>query len=51
MRFLTAVKGCIRLARIQNTEVREELQVYTLKGKIKESYNRWKEHPGRINQH
>lgn len=48
MRFLRAVKGCTRLDRIPNYQIRMELKMQPLNGKIKNYRNRWKKYVERM---
>ena len=48
MWFLRAVKGCTRLDRIRNDDIRAELRMQPLNAKIKSYRNRWKEHVERM---
>ncbi|XP_075232209.1 uncharacterized protein LOC142330650 [Lycorma delicatula] len=44
MRFLRAVKGCTRVDRIRNEEIRRQLSVMPLLGTLKEYRKRWSDH-------
>ncbi|XP_075214212.1 uncharacterized protein LOC142320395 [Lycorma delicatula] len=47
-RFLRAVKGCTRVDRIRNEEIRRQLSVMPLLGKLKEYRKWWRDHLMRI---
>ena len=51
MRFFRRVKGCSRIGRIRNETIRQELQVFNLKEKIKFEGNKWQEHLERMQQY
>lgn len=48
MKFLRRVKGCTRMDQIRNEDIREELQIYSIKEKITNNKEQWKEHIERM---
>lgn len=44
MKFLRSVKGCTRLDKLRNTQIRDELGVQAVTDKLQEYKHRWKEH-------
>ena len=50
MKFLRRVKGCTKLDRIRNTDIRTELNILDINQKIKENKNKWKEHVERMHE-
>jgi hypothetical protein len=50
MLFLRSVKGCFRIDRIKNDDMRQELNIFTLTGKIKDNKVRWCQHLNRMSE-
>jgi hypothetical protein len=50
MLFLRSVKGCSRIYRIKNDDIRQELSIFTLKDKIKDNKVRWCQHLNRMSE-
>ena len=44
MKFLRSVKGCTRLDKLRNTQIRDELGVQGVTEKLQDHKHRWKEH-------
>lgn len=51
MKFLRSVKRCTRMDRIKNDDIKQKLDIYAIKDKIKEYKTRWKDHMGRMEEH
>jgi hypothetical protein len=50
MLFLRSVKGCSRIDRIKNDDIRQEVNIFTLKDKIKYNEVIWCQHLNRISE-
>lgn len=50
MRFLRRVKGCTRLDRIRNDDVRNALNIYNLNHRIDDYKRKWREHIDRMDK-
>jgi hypothetical protein len=50
MLFLRSVKGCSRIDRIKNDDIQQELNMFTLKDKIKDNKVRWCQHLNRMSE-
>ncbi|XP_054710426.1 uncharacterized protein LOC129220111 [Uloborus diversus] len=48
MRFLRAVKHCTILDKIRSEDIRKELQIYSLNGKITDYRIKWRDHVRRM---
>jgi hypothetical protein len=51
MWFLRKVRGCTRLDRICNEDIRAELNIYIINERIMDYRNRWKDHINRMEDH
>lgn len=49
-KFLIEVKRCTRLEHVRNTEIREELVVYSMQSKINQNQNNWYQYAERIDE-
>jgi hypothetical protein len=50
MLFLRSIKGCSRIDRIKNDDIRQELNIFTSKDKIKDNKVRWCQHLNRMSE-
>lgn len=48
MTFLRRTKGCTRSDRFRNEDIREELHIFSMNGRIKEHRDRWFQHINRM---
>jgi DNA/RNA endonuclease YhcR with UshA esterase domain len=51
MRFLRKTKGCTRLDRTRNENIRAQLNICSIFGRITNYRNRWKVHINRMEDH
>jgi hypothetical protein len=51
MRFLRKTKGCTRLDRTRNENIRIQLNICSIFGRITNYRNRWKDHINRMEDH
>jgi hypothetical protein len=50
MRFLRRVKGCTRVDRIRNIDIRAELNIYIINNRLEENKEKWKQHIDRMTE-
>jgi hypothetical protein len=50
MRFLRRVKGCTRVDRIRNVDIRAELNIYNINNRLEENKEKWKQHINRMTE-
>jgi ribosomal protein L20 len=50
MRFLRTVKGCTRVDRIRNVDIRAELNIYNINNTLEENKENWKQHIDRLTE-